>query len=182
MGWRHMETPLTSYLSRYRKNADALARTLGVPVLLVDPFEEEEQPDASLSDAHRLRTVSAVGGALMLSGEPVVLELRKQKENAFPRGVTVGRTRNNDLVLDHSSISRFHGWFEWNKEKRQWRLVDAGSKNGTYLEGVRLAAKQPVDLPEEVRLGFGQVRARLLSPSAFLALLARRAQDVNRSP
>ncbi len=181
-----MGAPLVSFLTRYRKDPAALSRSLIVPVLLVDAFTDASPPSATSEDpdleTHRLRTVSAVGEVLWVGGEPQVFELRKQKENAFPRGVTVGRTRNNDVVLDHSSVSRFHGWFEWSREDRRWRVVDAGSKNGTLLGGTKLTAKHAVDLGPDTPLCFGRIQARFFTPEAFFALLARRLQEGSPPP
>ena len=64
------------------------------------------------ADDYQFRTqsgqeVTAIGG-----GDPLAAVIEKSKDNAFQRRVTVGRTANNDIVLEDASVSRFHAWFQ----------------------------------------------------------------------
>ncbi len=170
-----MTNTLASYISRFRKDASAVTRSLVVPVLVVEPFDPDGELDPTQS--HRWKTSSAVDILSAGTDEPQVYELRKHKENAFPRGITIGRTRNNDVVIEHASVSRFHGWFEWTAEPKVWQLVDAGSKNGTMVANVKLAPKAPAELSGEAVLRFGNIHARFLQPAAFIHLVLRRAQE-----
>jgi len=49
---------------------------------------------------------------------------------------TIGRTVNNDLVLDHIQVSRHHARARW--DGHQYLLADLDSTNGTYLNGERI--------------------------------------------
>lgn len=49
---------------------------------------------------------------------------------------TLGRADDNDLVLHHPEVSRHHARFE--PAGSAWRLVDLGSTNGTWVNGVRV--------------------------------------------
>jgi hypothetical protein len=49
--------------------------------------------------------------------------------------VRIGRGADSDFRIDHPSISRRHA--ELSPEASLWRLDDAGSKNGCFLDGVR---------------------------------------------
>ena len=49
-------------------------------------------------------------------------------------GLTVGRAPPCELILDHPSVSRSHARFEADGET--WRLVDLGSKNGSFIDGL----------------------------------------------
>jgi HD-GYP domain-containing protein (c-di-GMP phosphodiesterase class II) len=66
----------------------------------------------------------------------------------------VGRLDTLEIVLDDSSVSRYHA--EVKATDRGWRVRDLGSTNGTRLNGVRLANGQ---WPVRVRdlLQFGEV-------------------------
>ncbi|MDP3498917.1 MAG: FHA domain-containing protein [Myxococcales bacterium] len=44
--------------------------------------------------------------------------------NAFALGVTIGRVESNDIIIDDSSISRFHAWLQLDA-KKGWMLCDA---------------------------------------------------------
>jgi ABC-type multidrug transport system ATPase subunit len=48
----------------------------------------------------------------------------------------VGRTAENDLLIDHPLISRHHAHFERNGG--WWTVTDLGSTNGTYVNGRRI--------------------------------------------
>lgn len=50
------------------------------------------------------------------------------REFPFARRVTFGRAPENDIVLDPSYVSRFHG--EFVKEEGHWTVVDLGSRTG----------------------------------------------------
>src|SRR3954462_6209188 len=43
-------------------------------------------------------------------GDPIAIPILKGKAGAFALGVTIGRTENNDVVLRHSEVSRFHAY------------------------------------------------------------------------
>jgi hypothetical protein len=53
---------------------------------------------------------------------------------AVPR--TVGRDRENDLVLPHPEVSRRHARIEL--DRQWWRVVDLNSTNGTWINGERI--------------------------------------------
>src|SRR5438874_3851609 len=66
----------------------------------------------------------------------------------------IGRLESLEIVLDDSSVSRYHA--EVRSTDRGWRVRDLGSTNGTRLNGVRLGNGQ---WPLRVRdlLQFGEV-------------------------
>jgi pSer/pThr/pTyr-binding forkhead associated (FHA) protein len=106
-------------------------------------------------------------------GEPIVFPVVKNQENAFGRGITVGRTGNNDVVLDDGTVSRFHAWFQRETDGR-YTLTDAGSKNGSFVAGVRLTPRRPSPIADGTRLRFGQVELTFYLASGFTKVLARR--------
>jgi hypothetical protein len=58
--------------------------------------------------------------------------------------VLVGRQYGNQLRLDARIVSRRHGAFLFSKDGVQY--VDYASANGTYVDGVRVAANRPIDI------------------------------------
>lgn len=161
-----MIEPLSAYVRRYLHDPAELKAAIKSPVLLFEPLEHDDEVSE-----YRFRTQSGVGGAPVDPDEPMVLLVRKQASNAFKSRITVGRTTNNDLVLDDGSVSRFHAWFE--TDGTLWQLADAGSKNGTVLNGQRLTAKKLSPVTKNARIKFGDVPATFLLPDAFLALLKK---------
>ncbi len=157
---------------RGKPNRAELEGSLRWPVLL---YQEAVHLNEDSQTDYRFKTMTGLGAPTPRGGEPFVLVVRKAKDNAFQRGITVGRTSNNDLVIDDPSVSRFHAWFQQHEETGAWSLADAGSKNGSQLSGNRLKPKRPTALPAEARLQFGKVDVTFLIPSAFLDLLQSHA-------
>jgi hypothetical protein len=65
----------------------------------------------------------------------------------------VGRSRACELQLESTSVSSLHAEITW--DGRIWHLRDLGSRNGTFVEGRRIAAGQPIVLDPGVHIGFG---------------------------
>ncbi len=70
----------------------------------------------------------------------LILPVRKLQAT-FRSMITVGRTRNNDIVLNDVSVSKFHAYF--NLVEGGVQLADAGSLVGTWIGDQRLAPKGP---------------------------------------
>ena len=104
------------------------------------------------------------GSALSLErGEPMVIEIVKGAfANAFPFGVTLGHAENNDVVLRHHQVSRFHAYVKMVDGKRC--LVDAASRNGTWLDGRRLVPTHPAPLPAQASIKLGGPEVTWLEP------------------
>jgi hypothetical protein len=85
----------------------------------------------------------------------LVLPVRKVQP-AFPSMITVGRTANNDVVVEDVQVSKFHAFFR--AQATSLELADAGSRNGTFIGRARLESKgpaRPVRVGDTIR--FGQV-------------------------
>jgi pSer/pThr/pTyr-binding forkhead associated (FHA) protein len=160
--------PLTAYLRRFLDGA--LEKSMKGPVLVVEPRATKMNDPSE----HQFRTESGVGTPMPGDGETYVLEIRKHKNNAFQRGVTLGRTSNNDLVVPDGSVSRFHAWFQQDPETGAWCIADSGSKNGTKVGSTRLLPKKPAPLKGGERLRFGKVDARFCQPRDLVVLLKAR--------
>lgn len=66
--------------------------------------------------------------------------------------LTLGRAHNNDLSYpDDASLSRRHVQFSHDSE--DWWVEDLGSKNGTLVNGIRIAAKQPLGTGDRLSVG-----------------------------
>jgi hypothetical protein len=73
-------------------------------------------------------------------GEIEVFPLIKKPGASFPELITIGRTANNDIVLKDVTVSRFHAFFR--QRETAWVVGDAGSKNGTLVDGVELEPRK----------------------------------------
>ncbi|MBP1597185.1 MAG: family 3 adenylate cyclase [Acidobacteria bacterium] len=76
--------------------------------------------------------------------------------------LTIGRSPDNDLVLEDKRASRNHA--EIRRLGGRYRLSDVGSSNGTWIQGRRLTAPRDLEDGDEVLIG--AVRLRFLAPDA----------------
>jgi predicted component of type VI protein secretion system len=68
----------------------------------------------------------------------------------------IGSGAGNEVVIEDDSISTRHALLEY--EHGGWRLTDLESTNGTFVEGVRMAANVPTPLAYGASVRFGGVR------------------------
>lgn len=160
-----MAKGLLYYARQYVSNRKALEASLSTPLL-----QWEAPPAAPLAERWRI-TAGGLVGNRPRAGEPLVYEVKKgtAKGNPFAMGVTIGRMDNNDVVLDDESVSRFHAWLQ--QDAKGWTLVDADSRNGTWLGSRKLLAKEKVLVTDGVKLKLGTVELSFLEPKTFLAQL-----------
>lgn len=69
------------------------------------------------------------------------------------RVAAIGQAPSNDIVLDDDTVSSRHAQLEF--EGDGWKLTDLESRNGTFVDGVRLAAGIPTPLPRAATVAFG---------------------------
>lgn len=77
----------------------------------------------------------------------------------------IGRSDDADLVLAHPSVSRRHAELE-SLSDGTWRLVDLGSKNGTFFDGARVSS---CAIARGGWLRFGDVHCELTMLDAIAA-------------
>lgn len=82
--------------------------------------------------ARRDTIVSGPTTRLLASGESLAIELAPRRGGPE---VKLGRGADNDLVIDDATLSRVHLVFRRDAAGR-WTVRDAGSRNGTRVDGV----------------------------------------------
>ena len=90
-----------------------------------------------------------------------------------PQRLVVGRGDDCDFRLVHASVSRRHAEI-W-RDGEHWRVIDLGSKNGSFLAGARIGS---VRLDRSGWLRFGDVHCEfeVLTTEAAAAIERRLAQ------
>lgn len=68
--------------------------------------------------------------------------------------MSIGRSSGASLRLQKSHVSAQHASLRWT-ERGTWELRDLQSKNGTYVNGLRLAAGNPAKLEPGAEVAFG---------------------------
>jgi len=102
---------------------------------------------------------------------PAVLPIRKTQPT-FPSMITLGRGRNNDIIVPDALVSKLHAYFR--ATDGTWSLSDAGSSNGTRVGETALVPRgpgNPVRSGDEVT--FGVQSFRFLSATALWVALRR---------
>lgn len=69
--------------------------------------------------------------------------------------VTVGREPANDIVINEDAVSRYH--LQIKREKTGYFVEDAGSTNGTFLNGKKLEAEAALTPDDVLRVGAAQL-------------------------
>ncbi|NUP04443.1 MAG: FHA domain-containing protein [Polyangiaceae bacterium] len=78
-----------------------------------------------------------------------------QAELALSAMTRIGRSLDNDLVIQDPSVSQFHAAMRWIASGR-WEIRDLGSTNGTFVGGVRLAAGERQTLTTGAQISFSE--------------------------
>jgi type VI secretion system FHA domain protein len=98
-------------------------------------------------------------------GKPLVVVVEDVESGAVSRSafikspVRVGRGELNDLVIEAPFVSTWHGIIQF--ESGEFRFVDLGSTNGTFLDGARLDRNSPAVVVPESDLRIGPLNLRL---------------------
>ncbi|MBI3725727.1 FHA domain-containing protein [bacterium] len=100
-----------------------------------------------------------------------VVVKKRDGANDFANMITIGRASNNDIALEVASVSKFHAYLTW--DGPAWFLHDAGSSNGTWIDGERLGEAQgKAGLRDGTSIQLGpDARVRFFAPTALYELL-----------
>lgn len=96
--------------------------------------------------------VASPATRMLASGESLAIELAARKRGAE---VTLGRAADNDLVIDDATLSRVHLVLA-RDASGAWTARDAGSRNGTRVDGA--PATRPLPLRPGSIVEAGAVR------------------------
>jgi hypothetical protein len=80
-----------------------------------------------------------------------VLKLGPKRLIVGDAGVTLGRSRSADVMVDDSNVSRAHA--EIRAHGSSWVLTDLGSTNGTRLNGRRVTQPEVLGPGDEIEVG-----------------------------
>ncbi len=131
----------------------------GIQTRVVSP-EPEAAPEAESAPADSGRTmVYSTAGRV---AEPLEERARTRAQSALllmggkrlvvgPAGVTLGRSRQSDVLVEDPNVSRAHA--EIRPRGGSWVLTDLGSTNGSRLNGRRLEGPEVLKPGDEIELG-----------------------------
>ena len=129
----------------------------GIQTRVVQSPQAEEPPPEE-EQAGRTMIYSAAGRIV----EPLEERARSRVQTALlvhdgkrlvvgPGGVTLGRSRQSDVVLNDPNVSRQHA--EIRPRGGSWVLTDLGSTNGSVLNGRRIEGPEVLKPGDEIEVG-----------------------------
>jgi hypothetical protein len=139
----------------------------GIQARLVRPEDQSEAPappPPPESEQHGktmiYSTSARVGGpveeAHARRGSPrALLAVGGRRLLVPPRGGTVGRSRDCEIVLEDVGISRRHA--EIRPSRGGWTIEDLGSTNGVLVNGHEIRGPQPLQPGDRVELGSTEI-------------------------
>jgi adenylate cyclase len=102
----------------------------------------------------------------ILGQNPYLLLHTEKGERFFPLVGrpcwTIGRGKDNDIVIKDHCISRNHAILQ-STETGDFYLIDLGSRNGTFVNGRRVAI--PVTIHDKDRITFGKTAVQFYRPT-----------------
>ena len=96
----------------------------------------------------------------------VILEPKDRKGTAFPigpGGVSIGREPGNTVIIQGDAfVSGHHAKINAVPEDGGVRVVvdDLGSKNGTFVNGIRIAGQQTIATGDRIQVGYTVLEAQ----------------------
>jgi hypothetical protein len=163
---------VASLVKRALDDPEGLASSLGGWVLVGPPPADDanEWSFRTLS----ARTVRDASGNVeaVLDDTYVVHPLKKQRPGPFASTILVGRSRTNDVCVSHSSVSKLHARVRVADDGALY-LSDAGSSNGTQVNGAPLVPEKETRLDHGLQVRFGGCSFQVFEPSKFALLLRR---------
>ncbi len=101
------------------------------------------------------------------AGEALALALEPRADG---QPLKLGRGAECDALINDGTLSQVHLVF-MRSPKGDWTVRDAGSRNGTRVDAVKLVAGQPVNLNNGSRLLAAQVSFTFYNSAGMLARL-----------
>ena len=96
----------------------------------------------------------------------LVFPIVKRAVNSFSGMITIGRTPNNDFVIPHPLVSKFHAYFR--HENGHWKLRDGNSKNRTYIANSMMVPNKDYRVIDKTLVSFStSVCFLFLEPETF---------------
>ena len=161
-------------------NGQLVGLKSGCPVLVRYDGDDDDSPERVYRTEFG-RVASAHGTDMSPEHERrrplgVVVSITKKEGAPFPEQIGLGRAANTDVSLPLTKLSKYHAFFR-EDGSRGFVVADAGSKNGTWVDGARLAAKAPAPVVDGTRIRVGPYKFFFYTWPGFLRLLDQRAAD-----
>jgi hypothetical protein len=139
------------------------------PVLLIARDSEEWEEHTTVDTDENVEPAS-----VSMRLPSVVFAIRPKPLNTAAQRVTLGRSSVCDVVLPFAAVSKVHAYLS-KLGPHLWQIEDAGSTNGTSVDGAEVKQNRRAPLRDGSMISLGKVKARFLLPVSFCAELRSRA-------
>jgi hypothetical protein len=156
-----------------RLSPDEFVRKHGVAFLLLSSAGFRRPKNVSSTEVHLLDVDAEV--AERTAGVSVEIVPIRNSQNSLTHLITVGRAANNDVAITDISVSRFHAFFK-RSPSGGLQLHDAGSSNGTVVNGFSVCTKEAgpaMDVLAGDSIRFGQVDSTYLDAAALRSFIEK---------
>jgi hypothetical protein len=109
----------------------------------------------STSDRHQ-SALEEVGSGAGIGRRRAIVVLGGKRLVVPPNGALIGRSRECDIVIDDSNVSRRHA--EISPSGQSWLIQDLGSTNGVRVNGRQVDGPHPLESGDRVEIGTVDVR------------------------
>ena len=117
----------------------------------VPAYAEPEEVGNTMIFSNSQRTRDAVEQTSARRRPKALLLVSGRRLLVAPRGATIGRSRDCDIVLEDSSISRRHA--ELRPGGQGWTIEDLGSTNGVRVNGNTVHGPQELGTGDRIEIG-----------------------------
>jgi FHA domain/Protein of unknown function (DUF3662) len=115
-------------------------------------------PDETVAaDAAAPNTTSLKPAKFAITLRAKAFEIRAESDTR----ITVGRTHDNALIIENSSVSSVHAAFTSSSANGTVYISDLGSSNGTFVNGVQIVMGEKTIVKSGDRLKLGDVEIQL---------------------
>lgn len=152
-GPREAERPAPRSRPRREGSAGALpeAPERGFPAPAELPVAEPDSGNTMIF-SNSERVSEAVAGAGGRRRAKALLVVAGRRMLVPPRGATIGRSRDCDIVLDDAGVSRRHAELRPEAAK-SWEIEDLGSTNGVRVNGLAIAGAHRLHAGDRIGMG-----------------------------
>lgn len=161
--------PIHLLRQRFAAEGDSWLDELGAFVLVGSPrLNARRQWSFATQRVGQTIPPSETAEAPLDVADSVVFPVRKVGRT-FASTILVGRATSNDIAVDHNTVSKLHARLRF--EDDYLLVEDAGSRNGTWVEGDRVSSACPLYAGDTVR--FGSCTFEVYARARFETLLRR---------
>ncbi len=139
------------------------------------------RPQRTLAFRGEVTSANVVTPMRVLKANFLVYPVIWTGRSPYPRMITVGRTRNNDIILPDESVSKFHAFFRSATTAPHlpagvMTVQDGGSRNGTFVDGAQVPNARtggPVPIASGAQVRIGSIQLTFLDAPALRALAVK---------